>query len=343
MIERPTVSRILVFGGTGSLGQALIKRLVDENVLLVFSRDEAKHWTLRNRFNHNNLEFAVGDIRDPARVERVIIDFQPTLIIVAAALKQVDTCERAPLESIQTNILGINNIVTAVERNVQNLECLDTVMMVSTDKACAPVNVYGMCKAIAERIVTSRSDTYTRPKFVGVRYGNVLESRGSIIPLFRHQAEHAPAFTLTHPEMTRFVMTLDQSIDLILATANRAAPGEIWLPRLRSMSIQDLAEIFSERYDKPINTIGMRPGEKLHEALINETESVRIVENGDYFRMRATHAAIEQNPPVFSYQSNDDVMPKTELLPYLDALAIFDRNMSDFVGREIEEISSPAA
>lgn len=342
-METLSKARILIFGGTGSLGQALISRLVENNTLMVYSRDEAKHWTLRNRFNHPNLLSAVGDIRDANRVERVTLEFQPTMIIMAAALKQVDTCETAPLESIQTNIMGINNIVSTVERHSKDLKGLSTVMMVSTDKACAPVNVYGMCKAIAERVVTSSGHETDGPKFVGVRYGNVLESRGSIIPLFRHQAENAPAFTLTHPDMTRFVMTLDQSIDLILATASRADTGEIWLPRLRSMAIGDLADIFSERYGKPVNTIGMRPGEKLHEALINETESVRIVEDGEHFRMRAAHSTIEHNPPVFGYQSNDDVMSKDELQSYLESLAIFDRRMSEFVGREIEEIASPAA
>ncbi len=334
--------RILIFGGTGSLGRALVRRLMGANALMLFSRDEAKHWTIRNQVGSNGIAYAVGDIRDGARVEEALLRFQPSIVIIAAALKQVDTCEMTPYESVQTNVLGIKNVVDAVSRQVDRLPALSTVLMVSTDKACAPTNVYGMCKAVAERLVTSQCLAFDRPKFVGVRYGNVLDSRGSIIPLFRWQAEQSRAFTVTHRDMTRFVMTLDQSIDLIIATAKGAASGEIWLPRLHSMRILDLAHIFSDRFAKPVEFIGMRPGEKLHEALISEPESVRVANGGDYYRMAPAHSNIASDAAIFSYESKDDLLGKQELAAYLDSLGIFERSLDDFVGRQIEEIASNA-
>lgn len=333
--------RVLVFGGTGSLGRALVQRLKPTNALMLFSRDEAKHWTIRNQVGSDNIDYAVGDIRDGERVEEALLRFQPTIVIIAAALKQVDTCEMTPYESVQTNVLGIKKVVDAVSRQIDRLSSLECVLMVSTDKACAPSNVYGMCKAIAERMVTSQCLAFQRPRFVGVRYGNVLESRGSIIPLFRWQAENHRCLTVTHRDMTRFVMTLDESIDLIAATAKGAASGEIWLPRLKSMRILDLAEIFSERSGKPIDLIGMRPGEKLHEALISEPESVRVAFDGQRYRMAPAHSTVAPDASIFSYTSSDDVLSKDDLAAYLDSIGIFARGLSEFIGKEIEDIAVP--
>ena len=331
--------KVLIFGGTGSLGRALIRRLSDENEIIVYSRDEAKHWTLRNQLGKKStVKFEVGDIRDAERVEESILKWQPTIIIIAAALKHVDTCEHSPFESVQTNVLGVRNVVTAVTRQVDRLPKLETVLMVSTDKACAPVNVYGMCKSISERLVTSQSLTMQKPKFVAVRYGNVLESRGSIIPLFRWQAENLEHFTVTHPAMTRFIMTLDESIDLIIATAKKAKSGETWLPRLRAMKIMDLANIFSKRYKKPVKIIGMRPGEKLYEELISGPESVRVKLDGDYYRMAPSHVMPPLDAEVFSYGSNDDLMKEKDLKEYLDSLNMFEMDEKKFVGVEVEEI-----
>ena len=333
--------RVLVFGGTGSLGRALIQRLKGSNALMLFSRDEAKHWTIRNQVGTNNIDYAVGDIRDGERVEEVLLRFQPSIVIIAAALKQVDTCEMTPYESVQTNVLGIKKVIDAVSRQVDRLPRLESVLMVSTDKACAPTNVYGMCKAIAERMVTSQCLAFRRPHFVGVRYGNVLEFRGSIIPLFRWQAENHRCFTVTHRDMTRFVMTLDESIDLIAAAAKGATSGEIWLPRLKSMKILDLAEIFSARSGKPIEMVGMRPGEKLHEALVSEPELVRVTYDGTYYRMAPAHSAVALDAKFFGYTSCDDVLSKNDLAAYLELIGIFVRGLSEFVGKEIEEIGVP--
>lgn len=331
--------KILIIGGTGSLGRSLIRRLSEDNQVIVYSRDEAKHWTIRNQLtSKQNVVFEVGDIRDGNRVEEIILKWKPNIILIAAALKQVDTCERSPFESIQTNTLGINNVINAVVRQEDRLTALETVLMVSTDKACAPTNVYGMCKAISERIVTSQSISGSRIKFVGVRYGNVLESRGSIIPLFRWQAENESRFTVTHPEMTRFIMTLDESIDLIIATANGAKSGEIWLPKLRAMRILDLAQIFSDKYKKPVEIVGMRPGEKLFEELVSSPESVRILDDGKHYRMSPAHVMPALDAKIFSYGSNDDVLDRDALESYLNSINIFDTDISKFVGIEIDEI-----
>lgn len=331
--------RVLIFGGTGSLGRALIGRLLDTNQILVFSRDESKHWTIRNEIKNKDLQFAVGDVRDASRVEETILRFRPNFIIIAAALKHVDTCELSPYESIQTNVLGVKNIVDAVEKNLHHIkDTLETVLMVSTDKACAPVNVYGMCKAVSERLVTSRGIDHVTPKFVAVRYGNVLESRGSIIPLFKHQGDTAPAFTLTHKDMTRFLMTLDDSIDLIIKTANEAKSGETWLPKLKAMRILDLAQLFGDLYDKPVKTIGMRPGEKIHEALISDAESVRVRDIGSHYVMAPAYSEPSLDAKIFNYTSNDDVMTKGQLKEYLDSISIFSRSLKDFSGKHIEEI-----
>lgn len=327
--------RVLIFGGTGSLGTALIRRLAPQNELIVYSRDEAKHWNIRNEYGakHPSLKFAVGDIRDRARVEEVILRYKPHFVIIASALKQVDTCELSPFESIQTNILGIKHVIDSIDFNMPTLKgSLETVMLVSTDKACAPVNVYGMCKAISERVVTSKSIDHQSPKFVAVRYGNVLDSRGSILPLFRHQGEKGEAFTLTHPDMTRFLMTLDDSIDLILTTADQGKSGETWLPKLKAMKIHDLADIFSEIYKKPVKIVGMRPGEKIHEALISESESVRVRQQEAHYVMKASFEEPARDARLFSYTSADDVMTKAQLKAYLTEGGFLNKPLDQFVG-----------
>ncbi len=203
--------KYLIFGGTGSLGKKLISRFLKENDnVAVYSRDEAKHWTIRNELsNPSNLDFFVGDIRDLNRVNEVIFQYKPQVIIVAAALKQVDTCELSPFESVMTNLLGTQNIIKSVKDLSSSFSKdwkLEKVLFVSTDKACSPVNVYGMCKGISERLITSQSKNDTdNVKFLCTRYGNVLESRGSIIPLFKYQSEHSECLTVTDPSMTRFV------------------------------------------------------------------------------------------------------------------------------------------
>jgi UDP-glucose 4-epimerase len=338
------MSGTLIFGGTGSLGRKLIERLLPNGDVAVYSRDEAKHWTIKNELSAGplserlkNLRFFVGDVRDRDRVKTVIKQYQPHTIIVAAALKQVDTCELSPSEAVLTNLIGTENVVAAVN-DLSPLCRVDEVLFVSTDKACAPVNVYGMCKAVSERIITSQAIN-PGPRFLAVRYGNVLESRGSIIPLFKHQGEHGEFLTVTDAEMTRYVMTLDDSVDLIMATIQKGQSGEMWIPRLPSMKIGDLADIFSQRYNKPVKLIGMRPGEKQHEDLINESESVRVrrlTEDEKYYVIGPAFEPGKHEP--FTYSSDQTVMNRDELEQHLSKLGILDAPLERFKGVSIEEI-----
>ena len=321
--------KIIIFGGSGSLGQTLLKKLYKYNKILVFSRDEAKHWTIKNKFNSDNLLFSVGDIRDKNRVEEILVRFNPNIIIIASALKHVDICELSPYESIKTNILGITNIVDVVESKLKDLTDLETVLMVSTDKACSPINVYGMCKSISERVVLEKSRHVPGVKFVATRYGNVLETRGSIVPLFMYQAKNNDFVTLTREDMTRFVMTLEDSVDLILNCIENSQTGETYIPKLKAMRIIDIAEIFAERYDKKIKVIGIRSGEKIHEDLINETESLRTVDMGDVFVVKPIYETKIYNDQVFRYDSSE-TLTKLELIEYFKSIDLFDKNVDDF-------------
>jgi UDP-N-acetylglucosamine 4,6-dehydratase/5-epimerase len=332
--------KVLIFGGTGSLGQALIRRLIDANKVVIFSRDEAKHWTIKNRITSDNLKHEIGDIRDLKRVTESIKVHQPDYIIIASALKQVDTCENFPHESIQTNIIGVSNVIDGVSSLQDHLKNLSAVVMVSTDKACAPTNVYGMSKAIAERVVTNASQFANSCRFIGVRYGNVLQSRGSIIPLFHWQARNLPHLTLTHKDMTRYIMTLDESIDLITNACLNAQSGEIFMPKLKSMRIIDLAEIFARRFDKKIKITGIRPGEKLHEELISEPESLRVKTYKDVYILRSSLSELNGSGKAFSYRSDQGVVSRSELEDYLDTIHIFEKSVADFEGKHIEEINT---
>lgn len=332
----------LIFGGTGSLGKKLIQRLLPSEQVAVYSRDEAKHWTIKNELADSNrvndLQFFVGDIRDKRRISDVIRQVNPKRIIIAAALKQVDTCELSPSESINTNIIGTQNVIDAVNELDQRV-ALNAVCFVSTDKACSPVNTYGMCKAISERIVTSQSRTGLKHvKYVAVRYGNVLESRGSIIPLFKYQCENSSHITVTDPSMTRFVMTLDESVTLILKALEHGESGTTWIPRLPSMFVGDLAKIFSERYNKQIKIIGHRPGEKMHEDLINEAESTRTAykfEHDCYVIQPAYKpGSLEQ----FKYSSNDSCLSYEDLKQLLSNLGVIEKPSNAYSGLSIEEI-----
>jgi UDP-N-acetylglucosamine 4,6-dehydratase/5-epimerase len=334
--------KILIFGGSGSLGKSLIKRLHSQNRLLIYSRDEAKHWTIKNEFQSPDLLFKVGDIRDIDRIKQVITQFDPHIILMAAALKQVDTCELSPYESVQTNLLGIHNILGAVEQTAARLKSLRAVLMVSTDKACAPANVYGMCKAVSERIVSSFSgyENLNHIKFVTTRYGNVLDSRGSIIPLFRNQIKNEDHLTVTHPEMTRFMMTLDDSVDLILTALKEGSTGETWVPKIKAMKIMDLANIYAKTYHKQIVISGIRPGEKMHEALVSPPESTRTHDIGSHYIIKPSYTSYAQGN-VFEYTSSQDVLTEEALERFLQGLNLLHQDIEDFVGKTIEEHIRP--
>ncbi len=334
--------KYLLIGGTGSLGQKLIESLLPDHDVAVYSRDEAKHWTIRNTYGvgslaaraQTSLTFFVGDVRDGQRIRDVLRQYRPTTIIVASALKQVETCELSPYESIQTNLLGVHNAIEAVNAESPPNS---TVLLVSTDKCVSPVNVYGMSKAIAERVVTSQARTGRSDiKYLAVRYGNVLESRGSIVPLFRYQAEHAPFLTVTCPDMTRFIMTLGESVALIQQALASGQSGETWIPHLPAMRIGDLAAIFSARSGKPIKIVGFRPGEKMHEELINESESPRMRRSGAHYVLGPAY--VPGTGARFRYTSETTVLSAAAIEDLLGRL--IDLPVANFPGLRIEEIAT---
>lgn len=314
---------ILVFGGTGSLGYEIAKRYVGNNTIYVYSRDECKHWTMKLDFNHNeNLKFIIGDIIDKDKILTTLNRVHANVVIIAAAMKHVDQCEINQQQCLNTNLLGVQNILDIIEQNKEKYQnTLETVLFVSSDKACSPINTYGMCKAISEQLITEKAYYLKEFKFVNIRYGNVLNSRGSIVPLLHKlgQDPNKKAFTLTHPEMTRFVMTLEQSVDLIEYAITHGKTGETIIPKPISMRVIDMLEIFSDIYNKPIENISIRPGEKMLESLINETQSVRLLEKEKYYHIISIHD-FKENIDVSKmkdYNSKLNPLTKEELRQYL--------------------------
>jgi FlaA1/EpsC-like NDP-sugar epimerase len=263
---------ILITGGTGFLGRSLIKRLLELNPasIRVYSRDEVKHHQVSELFGASDkLRHFVGDVRDFGRLRKAVegVDY----VIHAAALKRLDLIEYNVEESIKTNILGTLNVVNAcLEAGVKKA------VFVSTDKACAPVNTYGACKFVGERIFTeSNFSKGSKPTvFTCVRYGNVLESTGSVIPLFLRKIKNKESIPLTCPEMTRFIITPDEAVDLVFKAFNYSVGGEVFVPRLPAFRIIDLIKVLKTVNDSkvPTTTIGLRPGEKIHEQMISSSE-----------------------------------------------------------------------
>src|SRR3989337_1041972 len=281
--------RILIPGGTGSLGKVLVNRLLsgemgDPANVIVFSRDEAKQYFMRIGYENKvaatdevfyrnfqkKLQFWIGDVRDMNSVASALRDID--IVVNAAAMKQVPTCEYFPYEAVRTNIEGAENIVCAIQKH--NLK-VETVVGVSTDKACKPVNAMGMTKAIQERIFIQANMRCPNTRFVCTRYGNVLSSRGSVIPLFLDQIRNGGPVTITTNDMTRFLLTLDHAVDTIFAAVAEAQPGEIYVPRAPSSRIVDVATaLIGGRHIEMVLT-GIRPGEKIHEIMVSEEEANR--------------------------------------------------------------------
>jgi len=337
-----TNKTILITGGTGSLGKVLTRRLLSGEMgtpkkIIIFSRDEAKQHEMRisylnskaptDEVIYNNfrrlLEFRIGDVRDFHSVSSALQSVD--IVFNAAALKQVPSCEYFPYEAVRTNIEGPENIV----RVIRELKLpVNTVVGISTDKACKPVNVMGMTKAIQERIFITANLDCPQTRFICVRYGNVLASRGSVIPLFHEQILSGGPVTITTPDMTRFLLSLDQAVDTIFAAVNNARSGETYIPRVPSAKVIDIADaLIGNRSIKTIIT-GIRPGEKIHEILVSEEEAHRTIARGDYYVIQPILPELcmtkEMTPPLgHEFSSNDNVMTPGELSSTLDKFDLF--------------------
>jgi len=313
---------ILLIGGSGSLGHAFIDTYLSNNKIVNYSRDECKHWKMSLKYNSSSLSFIIGDIRDYNSIENAIMRVQPHVIIIMAALKHIDRCEYAVNECIQTNCMGPMNVLNAVDKNNDRLKTLECVVMISTDKACEPTNAYGMAKALAESSIVEKSLYIPNIKFINVRYGNVLNSRGSIIPILHEKGKNPEVkeFSLTHSDMTRFVMTLQQSVQLIEYAVLEGESGDIVIPELISMKLIDLIEIFSEKYNKPVRITGLRPGEKMLESLISETQALRLVktEKG-YLHIKPSYKNYLITDDIKNYNSRLNPLSKDELKVFLNS------------------------
>ena len=289
--------RILVTGGTGSLGQTLVKRILTGELgtpeqITVFSRDEAKQHYMRLDFMHretatddviyqnskDRLNFRIGDIRDYPAVVAAIRGAD--IVFNAAALKQVPSCEYYPFEAVLTNIYGAANIVRAVRENDLSVK---KIIGISTDKACKPINVMGMTKALQERVLIEANRDLPDVQFNCVRYGNVIASRGSIVPLFVDQIKKGQTLTITLPEMTRFLLSLDRAVDTVFEAVKSDGRGLTFVPKVAAAKITDVADVLMGENKLPIEFTGIRPGEKVHEIMVSEEECFRTVERGDYY------------------------------------------------------------
>lgn len=275
---------LLITGGTGSFGNAVLNRFLNTDIgeIRIFSRDEKKQDDMRKQYQNDKIKFHIGDVRDIHSVRNVMhgVDY----IFHAAALKQVPSCEFFPLEAVKTNVLGTENVLTAaIEAGVKRVVCL------STDKAAYPINAMGISKAMMEKVIIAKSRTVDPKKTVicCTRYGNVMASRGSVIPLFVDQIKAGKQLTVTDPNMTRFLMSLDEAVDLVLYAFEHAEPGDLFIQKAPASTIKDLAEAVSElfNYDKPVRIIGTRHGEKLYETLLTKEEKMKSEDHGEYFRV----------------------------------------------------------
>ena len=327
---------VVITGGTGSLGKVLTKSLLAGDAgtpckITIFSRDEAKQHFMRMEYQqkkkvtdeiiyHNFerlLQFRIGDVRNYHSVCSVLKGAD--IVINAAALKQVPSCEYFPYEAVMTNITGAENIVRAIRENDLPVE---TVVCVSTDKACKPVNVMGMSKSLQERVFIAANITIPNTRFICVRYGNVLASRGSVIPLFHEQIKNGGPITITTEDMTRFLLPLEKAVDTIFAAIKEALPGETFVPKVRSAKIVDVAKALIGNRNISLKITGIRPGEKVHEIMVSEEEAWRTYVRGDYYVIKAMLPELvkkeEKGPAlVKEYSSSSDLMSLEETIDLL--------------------------
>lgn len=340
-------ARVLITGGTGSLGQTLVRRILRGELglpekVIVFSRCEAKQYAMKSNWKHayratediyydnfdQLLEFWIGDVRDADTVSRAVS--RCDVIFNAAAMKQVPTCEYFPVEATKTNVGGATNLVHAAQAH----EHVRLLVGISTDKACKPINVMGMTKAIQERVLVEGNLGQDHCRMIAVRYGNVLSSRGSVIPLFKHQIANGGPVTVTLSEMTRFLLTLDRAVDTVFAAVRDAGAGEIFVPQLPSARMDDVAEELIGGQKIEVVYTGIRPGEKVHEILISDEEALRTTERAGHYVLRPLlpEFATDEGPRPLDgeYSSADAVVSGEPLRDLLQGASLVDVAMAGF-------------
>ena len=277
---------LLITGGTGSFGHAVLNRFLNTDIgeIRIFSRDEKKQDDMRKEYNSDKIKFYIGDVRDIASVKNAMHDVD--YVFHAAALKQVPSCEFFPLEAVKTNVIGTENVLTAaIEEGVKKVICL------STDKAAYPVNAMGTSKAMMEKVFVAKARTVDPNKTLicGTRYGNVMASRGSVIPLFIEQIKAGKPLTVTEPKMTRFIMSLEEAVDLVVFAFKNAESGDIMVQKAPATTIGVLAQAVKELFnvDNEIKVIGIRHGEKMYETLLTNEECAHAIDMGDFYRVPA--------------------------------------------------------
>ncbi len=282
--EKVRNKNILITGGTGSFGHQIVSQLLEYHPkeLVIYSRDEKKQYDMQNEYGELNevLSFVIGDVRDYDKIYETLKDID--IVYHAAALKQVPNCEFQPFEAVKTNIIGAENVRrAAMENNV------DIVVAVSTDKAVKPINVMGMTKAIQERIMLNPNNGKCDTKFICVRYGNVIGSRGSVVPFFKQKIEEGKFLPITSFEMTRFLLRLEEAIDLVFKATVEGETGQLFVKKMPACYVIDLAKVMSKAItgeeDYPIKEVGIRPGEKIHEVLVSEEEMRRVIETETHY------------------------------------------------------------
>jgi FlaA1/EpsC-like NDP-sugar epimerase len=343
---------ILVTGGTGSMGSTFVRRVLTDELgtpkkVIVFSRDEAKQHDMRMTYLHklvatdeviyrnfmSALEFRIGDIRNYNDVCSAVKEAD--IVVNAAALKQVPTCEYFPTQAVLTNCMGAANLVRALEENGYPVE---TVIAISTDKACKPVNVMGMTKSIQERIITTANILNPNTRFICVRYGNVLASRGSVIPLFINQIKNGGPVTITVPEMTRFLLSLEEAVDTVFTALREAKPGETYIPNAPSATVMNVAKALIGDRPIDIEITGIRPGEKMHEILVSEEEANHCVQRGNYHAILSMLPELHNNGKLESNALKKELSSADVVLDYENTVTLLKKHKLTVEDIELSEI-----
>ena len=304
---------ILILGGTGALGNTLTKRYYKNNKIIIFSRDEHKQVNMKQIYS--DVTYQIGDVKDKDSILQTLNEYKPDVIINTAALKHVPVCENNSYESVKTNIIGHKNLIDCINLSKHPVE---TLMFISTDKACKPLNVYGMCKAISERLYVDFANKQNDIKVILCRYGNVLESTGSVIPFFKGLLDNGEIeLPITDKRMTRFLISLEESVDLIEWACNHNdSHGNIVVPKLKSLKVTHLARELGRFYDInniKLNYVGIRPGEKIHEEMVSLEESLRTKIYDKYFMI--TNDII--NEDAWSFASNTSLLSEKDVKLFL--------------------------